>query len=148
VTDNSTPRGVKRILVAEDNPALALVVQMHLEHAGYSVKMAINGRQAWELLQAGTYDLLLADQQMPEMCGTDLCRRVRQDPRMATMPLVMFTAKGLEMERQSVREELGLTDILPKPFSLRELVDLVGKCLECTENSVTSGSAAGSPPCT
>lgn len=125
----------KRILVAEDNAALAHVVRFHLERAQYHVTMARNGREAWDLLQTQTFDLLVTDQQMPEMSGCELCKSMRQDPRFADMPVVMLTAKGLEIELGWLREELGVREVLPKPFSVSELVETIGNCLAATSST-------------
>lgn len=121
--------GKKRILVAEDNGALALVVRFNLERAGFQVALARNGREAWDLLQKQDFDMVVTDQQMPEMSGCEVCRLMRGEPRLAELPVVMLTAKGLEIERGRVCEELGVREILPKPFSPRELVDKVEECL-------------------
>jgi two-component system response regulator AtoC len=119
----------KRILVAEDNPALAHVLRFHLERAGFRVTVARNGREAWDFLQSGGFDLLVTDQQMPEMSGRDLCQLVRQDPRFSGLRIVILTAKGLEIEQQRFREELGVQHVLPKPFSVIELIETIGDCL-------------------
>ena len=119
----------KRILVAEDNPALAHVVRFHLERAGFRVTVARNGREAWDFLQSGGIDLLVTDQQMPEMSGCDLCESIRQDPRFSGLPIVMLTAKGLEIEQQRLREQLGVQHVLPKPFSVTQLIETIAGCL-------------------
>jgi len=115
----------KRILVAEDNPALAAVV----EHAGFEVTLARNGREAWNCLQRQDFDLLVTDHQMPELSGCELLCRMRQTERLASVPVLMLTAKGLEFEREQVRSSFGVLDVLPKPFSPRQLVDQVESCL-------------------
>ncbi len=76
----------RSILVAEDNTALATVVRFNLERAGFQVTVAANGRIAWEAAQAGQFDLVVTDYQMPEMTGRDLavclrgCERCRDTP--------------------------------------------------------------------
>ncbi len=55
-------------------------------------------------------------------------RQMRRDPRLSTIPVIMLTAKGLEMELGTVREQLGVVDILPKPFSVRQVVEKVEGC--------------------
>jgi CheY-like chemotaxis protein len=122
----------KRILVAEDNVALAHVVRFHLERAGFCVTIARNGREAWDFLQIGSFDLLVTDQQMPEVSGCDLCKSMRQDHRFSGMPIVMLTAKGLEIEQQWLREELGVRQVLPKPFSVIQLTETIVDCLSAT----------------
>jgi CheY-like chemotaxis protein len=119
----------KRILVAEDNAALALVVRFHLERAGFHVTSARNGREAWNLLQHEDFDLLITDQQMPELSGCEVCHLMRREPRLAHLPVILLTAKGLELEHNWVREELKVQVLLPKPFSPRELVEKAENCL-------------------
>jgi CheY-like chemotaxis protein len=119
----------KRILVAEDNAALAIVVRFHLERAGFAVVTAADGDEMWERLQAEPFDLVVTDQQMPGATGCEVCQRMRKDPALADLPVVMLTAKGLEMELGWLRDELGVREVLPKPFSLQELVETVENCL-------------------
>ncbi len=121
--------GRKRILVADDNTTMATVIQFNLERAGYATSVAHNGRQAWELLQAGSYDLLVTDHQMPELCGSELCQRVRQDARFAGLPIIMLTAKQMELEERWLREQLGVVRTMPKPFSPSELISVIAGCL-------------------
>ncbi|MGQ9574692.1 MAG: response regulator [Thermoguttaceae bacterium] len=118
-----------RVLVAEDNAALALVVRFHLDSAGFHVVLARDGVEAWELLKHEHFDVVITDQQMPELSGAELCKRMRAEPRLAPVPVIMLTAKGLEMELERVRNELRLSEVLPKPFSLRQLVEIVEGCV-------------------
>jgi CheY-like chemotaxis protein len=119
----------QRVLVAEDNAALAAVVRFHLERAGLQVDLARNGREAWNLLQSRSYAVVVTDQQMPEMSGSEICRRMRLDSRLADIPVLMVTAKSLELESSRLREELGVREVLPKPFSVCELMERVQDCL-------------------
>lgn len=123
--DNST----KHILVAEDNAALASVVRFNLERAGFRVTVANDGLEAWENLQHESYDLLLTDQQMPEMTGCELCQNLRSVPDFAKLPVILLTAKGMELELPRLREELKITATFLKPFSPKEIVKAVEDCL-------------------
>ena len=118
----------KRVLVAEDNAALAAVVRFHLERAGLQVDLARNGRDAWDLLQTRDYPVVITDQQMPELSGSEICRRMRHDPRLAHVPVLMVTAKSLELEHAKLRDELGVLEVLAKPFSVVQLVETVLGC--------------------
>ena len=120
---------IKKILVAEDHAALATVVKFNLEHAGFDVTIARNGREAWEKLQHEHFDLLVTDQQMPEMSGCQLCQKMRDDGRFTEIPIIMLTAKGLELEFSELHEQFGVKQMLAKPFSPRELVFTVRNCL-------------------
>lgn len=119
----------KWILVAEDNAALASVVRFNLERAGFQVIVANNGLQAWEKLQHDPIDLLVTDQQMPEMTGAELCETLRSVPDFAELPVIMLTAKGMELELPRLRDELKITATFLKPFSPKEIVKAVEDCL-------------------
>ena len=111
----------RRILVAEDNPALGAMVKFSLEQAGFAPTLARNGREAWDHLHAASFELLVTDHQMPELTGCELCDRIQHDPQLAGMPIIMLSSKGLELDPQ-VLEQIGVRAIVPKPFSPRELV--------------------------
>lgn len=115
----------KRILVAEDNPALAQVVRFNLTQAGFQVTTAENGREALELLNGGCYDLVITDQQMPEMTGWDLCAEMRKAADHAQTPVIFLTAKSLELDMTRLKNEFGVVAAFAKPFSPRELVGAV-----------------------
>jgi CheY-like chemotaxis protein len=123
------PNSQKHILVAEDNAALASVVRFNLERAGFQVTVADNGLQAWEKLQHEPFDLLVTDQQMPEMTGCELCETLRSVPSFTEMPIIMLTAKGMELELPRLRDELKITATFLKPFSPKEIVKAVEDCL-------------------
>jgi len=125
---DTTTANKARVLVAEDNPALALVVRFHLENAGFRVTVARNGEETWGLLQREDFDAVVTDQQMPGLSGAEVCARMRREARLAEIPVVMLTAKGLEMELDRLRKELGVWKVLPKPFSVRQLVEIVEDC--------------------
>ena len=119
----------QRILVVEDEPAFLRVIQFTLERAGFAVTTALNGRLAWEWLAEQHADLVVTDHQMPEMTGSELCERIRRDPRFSQTPVVMLTAKGYELDKTFIRQEIGVTEFMNKPFSPHQLLDTVRHCL-------------------
>jgi CheY-like chemotaxis protein len=119
----------KHILVAEDNAALASVVRFNLERAGFRVTLASNGREAWDHLQEQPFDLLLTDQQMPEMTGCELCQTLRSVADFAELPVILLTAKGMELELPRLRDELKITATFLKPFSPKEVVKAIELCV-------------------
>jgi CheY-like chemotaxis protein len=121
--------GSRYILVAEDNAALASVIRFNLERSGYDVTVAHNGRAAWEIAQDRTFDLIVTDQQMPEMTGCELCRKLRAMEEHAHTPVIMLTAKGMELELPRLREELGISAAFLKPFSPKIFTKTVEDCL-------------------
>ncbi|MGI9457552.1 MAG: response regulator [Aeoliella sp.] len=118
-----------RILVAEDNAALSRVIEFTLSKAGYEVVQAANGGIAWRLAQEQQFDLILTDQQMPEMTGVELCGHLRNSEKYADVPVVLLTAKGLELELPQLCDELGIAATFPKPFSPSQVLKTVQELL-------------------
>jgi DNA-binding response OmpR family regulator len=110
-----------RVLIVEDEPDIRELVVHHLKREGYQVSAAANGEDALRQVQAAPPDLVLLDLMMPAMDGLEVCRRLRQDPATATLPIVMLTAKGDEVDRV-VGLEIGADDYIVKPFSPKELL--------------------------
>jgi two-component system response regulator RegX3 len=110
-----------RVLIVEDEPALAETISYNLEREGYRVDVALDGRKGMEQFRTGNPNLVLLDLMLPEMPGLDLCRMIRAD---STVPIIMLTAKDSEADKVAGLE-LGADDYLTKPFSMRELVSRV-----------------------
>ncbi len=143
----------KRVLVAEDNLAMAGLVRFNLERAGFEVRVARCGHTAWALLKEQTFDLVIVDVRMPGLNGTQLCERMRLVPRLAGLPIILLTAKGFELDTGYHEEQLRVRAIVTKPFSPRELLHLVQECLgmgaeqmsaEDTLDTTTAGTLPGS----
>lgn len=111
-----------KALIVDDNVALARVTQFALSRAGFDARIAANGRKALEQAQAVQFDIVISDQQMPEMTGLELCRRLRAMAEYAATPIILLTAKGLELELPTLQRELEISAIFPKPFSPSEVV--------------------------
>jgi DNA-binding response OmpR family regulator len=107
-----------RILVVDDEPKIVRLVRDYLEHAGFAVIVARDGREA--LMRAGSEhpDLVVLDLGLPGLDGLDVTRSLR---RSSAVPLIMLTARDSETDRV-LGLELGADDYLTKPFSPRELV--------------------------
>jgi DNA-binding response OmpR family regulator len=116
------------ILVADDEPSILLSLQFLLQKAGYEVRLAHNGEEVIQAVEQSTPDLLLLDAMMPQRDGYDVCQTIRADPRWASLPIIMLTAKSRDVERQKGMA-LGATDYVTKPFSTRDLVATVRKHL-------------------
>jgi two-component system phosphate regulon response regulator PhoB len=110
----------ERILVVDDEPDLLELVRVNLRGAGYEVETAETGRDALELLRRSPPDLVVLDLMLPDVSGTEICRRMRMEPELAELPIIMLTAKADEVDRV-VGLELGADDYVTKPFSPREL---------------------------
>lgn len=113
---------VKRILVAEDNPALGKVLAFNLERAGFQTTHALNGQAAAELAQQESFDLVITDYQMPGKNGEELCSSIRHDSINPDVPIALCSAKGLEVDIDRLTKEYGLVKVFCKPFSPSEIV--------------------------
>ena len=110
-----------RVLIVEDEPDIRELVVHHLKREGYQVSAASSGEEALRQVQAAPPDLVILDLMMPAMNGLEVCRRLRQDPVTASLPIVMLTAKGDEVDRV-LGLEIGADDYIVKPFSPKELL--------------------------
>ena len=109
-----------RILVVDDEPDLLELVRFHLSQAGFEVETAETGEEGIARAQRNRPDLAVLDVMLPDLAGTEVCRRMRADPELAGLPILMLTAKSEEVDR-IVGFELGVDDYVTKPFSPREL---------------------------
>ena len=117
----------RRILVVDDDPYLChLSAEVLIRHA-YEVNAAGDGTAAWEELNANRYDLLISDNTMPRLTGVELVRKLRS-ARMA-LPVIMATTGRLPAEALAQNPPLQLAAMLPKPFSIVELLETVKKVL-------------------
>ncbi len=114
------------ILLVEDNPTNIDVAVNMLESLGAEVSIAINGRDALDVLQeqGAHFDLVLMDMQMPEMDGLEATRRIKAHPDWARLPVVAMTANAMEQDRQACLEA-GMIDYLSKPYELDQLLRVV-----------------------
>jgi two-component system phosphate regulon response regulator PhoB len=109
------------VLLVDDERDLLSVLEFNLRAAGFETVTAATGEEALAALRRHPPDLLVLDLMLPDVSGTEICRRVKSDPRTRHIPVVMLTAKGDEVDRV-VGFELGADDYVTKPFSVRELV--------------------------
>lgn len=112
------------ILVVDDEVAICDMLRLALETAGFSVSVAYNGKRAWQIINEQMPDLLVLDWMMPEMTGIELTRRIKQDPDLQSLPIIMLTARG-EEDSKITGLESGADDYVTKPFSTRELVSRI-----------------------
>ena len=123
----------RRILVVDDEERMVRFIRMNLEHDGFQVMEAFNGKQAIDKMR-DTPDLVLLDVMMPDIDGFEVLETIRE---VSSVPVIMLTARGEEDDR--VRGlELGADDYITKPFSPRELVSRVKAVLRRTEGATGS----------
>jgi len=109
---------MKRILIVEDEPAIALGLEDDLKMEGYRVEVTADGTDACRSARERAFDLVILDIMLPGKDGFDVCRELRRTGQ--TMPILMLTAKTQESEKV-MGLELGADDYLTKPFGAREL---------------------------
>jgi two-component system, OmpR family, phosphate regulon response regulator PhoB len=109
------------ILVAEDEDALATLLNYNLDKEGYEVALASDGDEALMMIEERQPDLLLCDWMMPQVSGIEVCRRLRAQTHTRNLPIIMLTARAEETDR--IRGlDTGADDYVSKPFSMVELV--------------------------
>jgi diguanylate cyclase (GGDEF)-like protein len=109
------------VLVVDDDPFIARLLEIELKAAGYDVRVANDGMTALGMAQERSPDLVLADVMMPSMDGFELARRLRQDPRTAAVSIIMLTARGLSADKLE-GFAIGADDYIVKPFDTPELL--------------------------
>jgi diguanylate cyclase (GGDEF)-like protein len=120
LTGSEEPAG-ESVLVVDDDPFIARLLEIELRAAGYEVRVAGDGVQALDAAQERCPDLVLADVMMPNMDGFELTRRLRQDPRTASVSVIMLTARGLSADKLE-GFSVGADDYIVKPFDTPELL--------------------------
>jgi CheY-like chemotaxis protein len=125
-----------RILVIDDDRSLLRMITIMLEKAGHEPLLATHGHQGIELARSERPDMAIVDVMMPEISGYDVCRRLREDPRTANIPLLILTARAQPMDQQ-MAIDAGADDFVTKPVTLDDLIYHVDRLL--------ASGAAGRP---
>jgi len=112
---------MKKILLIEDDADLFSLLQYNLEKEGFLLTGLQTGRGAIELCRKVRPDLILLDIMLPDSDGLDICKGMRKDPDLATIPIIFLTARAAETDR-IIGLEIGANDYVVKPFSIRELI--------------------------
>lgn len=114
----------KTVAIVEDEADIVELLSIHLSKAGYAVRAFPDGKTFFDYLHKKTPDLIILDLMLPDIDGLDICKRLRKSNEYASMPIIMLTARGEEMDR-ILGLELGADDYVTKPFSPKELVSRV-----------------------
>jgi len=122
------PQMKPRLLLVEDDRALADLLIWHFEREGYDVVRTADGDEALTFAEERAPDLVILDWMIEGVSGIEVCRRLRRKPSTAAVPIIMLTARGEESDR--IRGlDTGADDYVTKPFSPRELMSRVGAVL-------------------
>lgn len=124
-TDSSTSQRPIRVLIAEDSLVIGNLLRFNMEQAGLQATLVPNGQEAVETLRSNSFDVLLTDYEMPLLNGEQTCDAVRNELGIADMPIVMCSAKCLELDAERLKSTYGIHRLLQKPFSMTELVSTI-----------------------
>jgi DNA-binding response OmpR family regulator len=122
------------VLVVEDEPDIRNLLVVNLARGGFRCRTAATGTEALRAVKASAPDLVILDLMLPEMDGLEVCRRLRQEPGTASIPIIILTAKTDEVDRV-LGLEMGADDYVAKPFSPKELVARVRAVLRRTRQA-------------
>ena len=132
------------LLVVDDNEDFRIFMRYSLE-LQYRVKLAVNGNEAWEMMQEELPDLVISDVMMPQMDGNELCRLIKQDKRTAHIPVILLTARQ-NTEAKLEGLQTGADDYVTKPFNMTILVLRIRKLIELSRyHRVTQGMIDPAP---
>ena len=132
------------LLIVDDNEDFRIFMRYSLE-LQYRVKLAVNGKEAWEMMQEELPDLVISDVMMPQMDGNELCRLIKQDKRTAHIPVILLTARQ-NTEAKLEGLQTGADDYVTKPFNMTILVLRIRKLIELSRyHRVTQGMIDPAP---
>ena len=121
-----------RVLLVDDDPSIVKVVGKRLEVSGFEVLVAVDGQEALTKAQLGNPHVIILDLMLPTLSGFEVCAALKKDPRTQPIPVIIFTAKGQEMDETLCRE-IGATAYLSKSLQGKALIEqieaLVGNIL-------------------
>ena len=122
-----------KILIIEDEPDIRKNLEYNLSREGYSVLTAASIAEAEELIYSNNLSLILLDLMLPDGSGLDLCKKMKSDPDVQNLPIIILTAKDDEVDKV-VGFEIGADDYVTKPFSVRELILRIKAVLKRGDN--------------
>jgi phosphate regulon transcriptional regulator PhoB len=122
----------KKILVVDDEKGIVDLITYNLEKEGFATIKAYGGESALELVKTQKPDLVVLDLLLPGIRGLEVCKFIRRNPETETLPIIMLTAKGDQVDK-ILGLEMGADDYITKPFNVRELIARVRAVLRRTE---------------
>jgi len=122
----------RRILIADDEPDIVTSLEFLMRGGDYEVRVAINGEEALRLAESFRPDVVLLDVMMPQRSGFEVCQKIRANPALQEIKIIMLTAKGRNAERDRGLN-LGANAYVTKPFSTKEIMNTVRGLLPADE---------------
>jgi two-component system sensor histidine kinase and response regulator WspE len=134
VAANAAIRPARRVLVVDDSITVRELERQLLENRGYDVEVAIDGMDGWNTVRSSPYDLVVTDVDMPRMDGIQLVRQIKQDARLASIPVVIVSYKDRQEDRMRGLDAGADAYLTKSSFHdetfLRTVVDLIGEPVE------------------
>jgi phosphate regulon transcriptional regulator PhoB len=110
-----------KILIVDDEKDIVELISYNLEREGYATVKALDGETAFRKIRTEKPDLMILDLMLPGIGGLDICKMVRANPEISSLPIIMLTAKADEVDK-IIGLEIGADDYITKPFSVKELI--------------------------
>jgi phosphate regulon transcriptional regulator PhoB len=131
----------KCILIVDDEVDICKLLEYNLTKEGFYAESLQDGITALKKLKSHTFDLMILDLMLPEMDGIQLCRLIREDSQLKSLPIIMLTAKDEELDRV-LGLEIGADDYVTKPFSVREVVARVKAVLRRAKENLSEAKTS------
>jgi two-component system phosphate regulon response regulator PhoB len=109
------------IIIVEDEKDLATLLKYNLSKEGFKIKEAETGQEGLQLIKRELPDLVILDWMLPDFSGIEVCRQIKRDNKLKSIPVIMLTAKS-EIEDKVRGLEMGVDDYITKPFNNKELI--------------------------
>jgi DNA-binding response OmpR family regulator len=113
-----------RILVIADQPELSRLLLIVLKRGGFDACAAANGTDGLRLTEEQNYDLVLSDVELPDIDGFEICRRIKQNPKLRPVPIILMSGRLAE-GNEALALELGAVDYVSKPFRMENILSKV-----------------------
>ena len=114
----------RRVLLVDDDPGIVKMIGKRLEVSGYEVLTAMDGEEALTKAQLGRPDVIILDLMIPNLSGFEVCATLKKDPRYQRIPIIIFTAKGQEMDERLCRE-LGAEAYINKAAQGKAIIEQI-----------------------
>ncbi len=128
------------VLIADDETPITSILRSRLEKAGFRVRVASDGQEAFELATEEAPDVVVTDLQMPRWSGLEFAQAMKAEPGLASVPVLLLTARGYIVE-PGERDKTNIRSIMAKPFSANEVVRCVLEMVGSSHRSLRKESA-------
>lgn len=135
----------KRILLCDDEPHILRAAEIKFQRAGFEVRCASDGVEAWDRIQEQLPDIVITDCQMPRLSGIELAARIHDTASTARIPVIMLTGKEFELSQAQLRESYNVLAVLGKPFSPRDLLRRVEAILGVSTTPTSTPTSTPTP---